>query len=237
MPERRTLKSDVLLTRAPGGSRYLLFRDVFEVDGREVRDRDERLLQLFLEPSASTSAQARRILDESARYNLGDIGRTINTPTLALVFLDPQYRPRLRFEPTGDRVPETIRDAAAADGDGATPFTLPPDVSLLAFQETARDTMVGTGTGGNLRASGRFWIEPATGRVLLTEIQFRNETIAAVVDVRYDLAPEVGIVVPVAMRERYRDLRRDDVIAGSAAYSRVRRFQVASSEVVGEPAR
>src|SRR5476651_1476683 len=38
--QRRDLKSDVLLVRAPGGDHWIQFRDVFEVDGRPVRDRD-----------------------------------------------------------------------------------------------------------------------------------------------------------------------------------------------------
>src|SRR5262249_10582496 len=37
--QKRDLKSDVLLVRAPAGDRWLQFRDVFEVDGKPVRDR------------------------------------------------------------------------------------------------------------------------------------------------------------------------------------------------------
>ena len=77
MPETRALRSDVLLTQPPGGKRYLMFRDVFEVDGRQVRDRDERLQRLFLSPSAVTSTQVYRIIEESARYNIGNVQRTV----------------------------------------------------------------------------------------------------------------------------------------------------------------
>ena len=51
--QRRDLKSDMLLVRAPAGDRWMQFRDVFEVDGKPVRDRAERLTKLFLQPSAS----------------------------------------------------------------------------------------------------------------------------------------------------------------------------------------
>lgn len=61
-PQVRTLKSDVLLTRPAGSNRSLFFRDVFEVDGRQVRDRDQRLVELFLTPSASSSTQVLNIL-------------------------------------------------------------------------------------------------------------------------------------------------------------------------------
>lgn len=70
----------------------------------------------------------------------------------------------------------------------------------------------------------------------MTEMQLGDRTLTALVDVRYDLAPAVGVMVPVAMRERYRDLRRNSAVEGAAVYSRVRRFQVTSSEAVAEPA-
>src|SRR5262249_36082550 len=40
----RDLKSDLLLVRPAGGDRWIQFRDVFEVDGKAVRDRSERLM-------------------------------------------------------------------------------------------------------------------------------------------------------------------------------------------------
>ena len=47
--ERVTLLSDYLLVRPEGSERYFGFRDVFEANGSRVRDRDERLTELFLD--------------------------------------------------------------------------------------------------------------------------------------------------------------------------------------------
>ena len=47
--ERRTLKSDLLLVKPAGLDQWLVFRDVFEVDARPVRDRENRLAKLFLD--------------------------------------------------------------------------------------------------------------------------------------------------------------------------------------------
>jgi len=48
----RELKSDLLLLRAEGQTNgYVQFRDVYEVDGDPVRDRNDRLLKLFLNPN------------------------------------------------------------------------------------------------------------------------------------------------------------------------------------------
>ena len=67
----RDLKSDVLLVLADVGDRDVAFRDVFEVDGNAVRDRDDRLARLFLDKAPSASEQLQRIRAESARYQPG----------------------------------------------------------------------------------------------------------------------------------------------------------------------
>ena len=57
--EIRRTKSDFLLAMAPDGKSLVPFRDVFEVDGRPVRDREDRLKKLFLE-APSNGGRRRR---------------------------------------------------------------------------------------------------------------------------------------------------------------------------------
>ena len=209
----RELKSDLLLVRPAGVDRWLQFRDVFQVDGKPVRDRDERLMKLFLEPSASTKQQVERIVGESARYNIGNLERTVNVPVLALVILDPGIQSRFTFKhPDGD----ARRDA----------------VWVLQFQEVERETIIRTSNGRDLPTHGRFWIEPASGRVLRSELIAEDILIRGVIDVTYQLEPDVGLLVPVEMRERY-EIRRDGTrVDGTAAYGRFRRFQVKVDEKI-----
>ena len=47
--EGRQLRSDVLLVKLAGDEWWMQFRDVFEVDRRPVRDRDQRLYKLFVD--------------------------------------------------------------------------------------------------------------------------------------------------------------------------------------------
>jgi hypothetical protein len=88
----RELKSDFLLVRI-GQADWLPFRDVYEVDGQKVRDREGRLAKLFLQGSATSMEQARQISLESSRYNLGAMQRTINTPILSLLYLQLDAQP------------------------------------------------------------------------------------------------------------------------------------------------
>ena len=83
----RVLKSDFLLVSVDSVQEWIPFRDVFEIDGQPIRDREQRLAKLFLKPSEDALEQAQRIREESARYNLGNMRRTINNPVLALVVL------------------------------------------------------------------------------------------------------------------------------------------------------
>ena len=68
IPQQRTtathreLKSDFLLVPAPGADGLVEFRDVFEVDGKPVRDRENRLARLFLQRSPAADDQIRNIV-------------------------------------------------------------------------------------------------------------------------------------------------------------------------------
>jgi len=92
---RRQLRSDVLLVQTPG-ARWLSYRDVFEVDGRPVRNREERIKRLFLSAQADDREQLRRITNESARYNIGGLIRNFNIPTFPLVAAQPRNQGRSR---------------------------------------------------------------------------------------------------------------------------------------------
>jgi hypothetical protein len=217
---RRTLRSDYLLVRPLGTDRYYGFRDVFEVDGQPVRDRDERLTRLFLTPSASADAQIRGIMKDSSRYNIGDVQRNFNVPTLALLFLQPAYKPRFSFE--------RVRHDNAPLG-----MDLPEETSelwVVGYNEDWPTTVIRGRERSNLPAEGRFWIEPASGRVLASELVVENDELAAIITVRYEVDPKVGHLVPAEMRERYENHRQNSRVDGTATYSDYRRFQVQVSE-------
>ena len=198
-------------------SHYYEFRDVFEVDGRPVRDREERLTKLFLDQSASAAKQVRGIVMDSARYNIGSVERTLNTPTLALLILHPIYQPRFRF-------------ARVAAGSPMLPLSKenlpdPTEVWVVEFEEMWPNTVIRGHNRRDLPAEGRFWIEPATGRVWLSELVIDDPQVRATVDVGYRQDPVIGHLVPAEMRERYRNRRDGSRVDGTATYSRLRRFK------------
>jgi hypothetical protein len=209
-PMQTVLVSDFLLVQVPGEG-WLPFRDVFERDGRQVRDRQERLATLFLK-GASRSAfdQARAIMDEGARYNIGNVARNINVPTLPLPFLTAVHRPRFSFK-AGKR----------DDND--------PGV-VIEFKETGKPSFISTTGGRDLPVSGRFWVDERDGTILRTELHAVDTGVEAHIDVTYEPDAGTGLRVPVKMEERFRRARDPMEVRGVATYSRFRRFQVNTSE-------
>jgi hypothetical protein len=227
---RRDLKSDFLLVKPPGTERFVEFRDVFEVDGRPVRDRQDRLTKLFLDDVDTDRVRA--IVEESARYNIGNIPRNINTPMLPLVFLQESFQYRFKFKRTRNASPDLASLILAGRGNN-TAFRTEVEVWVIEYRETREDTVIHSTDGDDFPSSGRFWVEPDTGAVLMSELVMEKGDVRAVIDVSYQSEPLLGMRVPVAMHERYR--ARSDRVEGIATYSKFRQFQVKTDEVIDKP--
>ena len=116
-----------------------------------------------------------------------------------------------------------------ADGGAEDEVTLRRNEAVFADIELLPRPLDGT-NGRDLSARGRFWIEPATGHVLASELVAEDFSIKGTIDVDYESESAVGLLVPSEMRERY-DIRRDGSrVDGAAVYSRFRQFQVTVDE-------
>src|SRR6516162_303474 len=74
----RDLRSDFLLVKSPETEALVPFRDVIQVDGIMVRDREERLAKLFLTASSDTMLQAEHIREEGSPAMIrGEAGRDL----------------------------------------------------------------------------------------------------------------------------------------------------------------
>ena len=211
-PVATTLVSDFLLVQVPGEG-WMPFRDVFERDGQQVRDREERLAKIFLSGTGASLDQARAIMNESARYNIGNVQRNINTPTLVLVFLTDDQRPHFSFK------------IGKSEDEGV----------VIEFRETVRPTFVRTSNDRDLPVNGRLWVDEQDGTIHKTELHAVDTNVEAHITVTYTLEPGLGLWVPSRMEERYRAGRDSAEVRGTATYSRFRRFQVKTSENIDDP--
>lgn len=211
--KQRTLRSDLALVMYPGATQWLVFRDVYEVDGKSVRGEaeQERITRLFLEPPASAVRRAAEIAQAGARHNLLDVG-TINNPLLAVAMLQPHYRTHFRF------------NLAGLEKD------LGPRVRTVRFVEYQRPTILKVNANGDLPVQGLMWIDELTGRVVKTELDFGLSRTPPEVVTLFKFDEELGIDVPAEMRDWYPDAGGE--LRGVATYGKFRRFQVRTDSTV-----
>jgi VWFA-related protein len=214
--EQQTLRSDLLLVRPPGLDAWVSFRDVFEVNGRPVRDREDRLKRLFLDGSPEAQAQLAAIKEESSRLNIGLVERNINVPLYTLKFLEGANLSRCRFTVSGTK-----------DVSGVT-------ATRVAFREVAKPTLVRLDKSQDIAATGWFLIDPGSGAIVGTMLQLAFPNNSAVIEftTRYERDASLGLWVPAEMTEAYSvrgtTTERNVVLDARAEYSRFRRFQVTS---------
>lgn len=212
----RDLRSDFLLVKSPDTLALVPFRDVIQVDGIMVRDREARLAKLFLTDSADAMDRAERIREEGARYNLGNMRSTLGNPVLALGVLQQTYQPRFRF---------TLAKEDRAFGRG---------VAVVEYKETRSPAMIRGEAGRDLPAHGRLWIDVATGRVLKTELQVEQPQVRAIVTTTFQTEEKSGIAVPLEMREQY-TFPNGNRVNTVASYGSFRRFDVSAAEDIQTP--
>lgn len=205
----RILRSDYVIVRdLAGEGSWAAVRDVLEVDGEPVTEDRGRLHALLQDNSRPLAQRLRALADLHAKYNLGDVYRTINVPTLPLEFLLPDRQPRFRFK---DRGTATLHGVPA---------------SRVTFEERERPTIVRSPEGRDVVSRGTFWLDPATGAVLRSDLRVsptHGATLEAVIVVGYSRNDRFDMLLPDDMNEMY--ITRGDRIEGHATYSNYRRFE------------
>jgi hypothetical protein len=216
---RRQIRADLLMLRM-GDGWFANFRDVAAVDGKPVKDRDARAMQLFAGAGGQQGPTYTRIHQEGARYNLGNVRRTVNVPTMALFVLHPRHIGRFDFELAGTE---------SVDGVATT---------VVRFRETRGPTFIQTSRRDDVFASGRVWIA-ADGSVRQTALHVdeRESGIRVRLEVTYREVASLGRLMPVEMRESYTNIPGDRLrsIEGRATYDNFRVFTVTTSEGAPHP--
>lgn len=151
----RRLTAEFVIVRAEGAIGWIGFRDVIEVEGKQVTERGDRLAQLFMASSFDGPAVT-RIANESARYNVGPTIRNFNVPTTALFFFHPANVGRFTFKKKGTKKIGSL------------------DVWEITFTETKRPTLVMKRDGTDVPSEGTVWVEPADGTIVRTRLQLHH---------------------------------------------------------------
>jgi hypothetical protein len=211
VPETRRILADFAIVKIDALRGWQGFRDVVEVDGARLPDRDDRLMRLLT--AAGGQDEARRLSDESARFNIGRIARNFNVPTTALFFFTRQNQGRFKFSAKG------------VDSAG---------LWEIAYKETSRPTLIRTPAGDSLPCQGRLWVNPTDGTVMRTRLDVegfgsgkRGEPRGiGRVDVTYQYVDALQMWLPASMDEDFAlgPGLVVDSISGRALYTNYRQF-------------
>jgi hypothetical protein len=203
---KRNLKSDFMLVAYPGRTELLMmFRDVREVDGKPVRDKQERITKLFLEPFNNAIRRAQEIQRDGLRHSV-DNGRLMD-PLAVITYLQAQYQGGFRFS-LGDPAPNLGLDIR--------------EISLTP-----------TPARGKLAKPARAWVSETTGEIVKTELRSGFGARAEVTTTTFGLDPVLKIRVPLEMKDEIP--RGSDDFIGTAKYSNFRRFDVRTEAEVQVP--
>jgi hypothetical protein len=210
--QKRVLVADFAIVKAEANHTWIGFRDVIEVDGKPLPDRENRLIDVLMSSSGSFD-EARRISDESARFNIGGLLRNFNVPTTVLFFFARENVDRFKFSRKDRR-----QDAAWE----------------IQFREVYRPTLIRTPDGVSVPAEGTIWVNPSDGTILRTHLRVappreRSESGLAEIEVTFQRVDSLAMWLPASMDESYLDLRgRTTHTAAHAEYDNYRRFETSA---------
>ena len=213
MPQQRQIVADFAIVQVEGIRGWQGFRDVLEVDGTRLPDREDRLVHALT--LTGRADEARRLSDESARFNIGPIERNFNVPTTALFFFSSANVDRFRFT------------AGPVEAGG---------IWQIQYRETGRPTLIRTPGGTSIPSEGTLWVNAADGTVVRTLLRVEGFAMRARgagrargsgrVDVAYHRVAALDMWLPASMDEDFEVRNFDDVdsISGRALYSNYRQF-------------
>ncbi len=152
----RRLVAEFAIVKAADGSGWVGFRDVVEVDGKQLSDRRDRLVKLFTSSAITDANEVTRIANESARFNAGPVSRNFNVPTSALFFFLPEHHGRFEFTRKGTKKIDGV------------------ETWEVAFKETRVPTFIMTRAGVDVPVSGTLWVKPDDGTIVRTRLRMNN---------------------------------------------------------------
>jgi len=210
---RRELDSELLLLWLPRDTSWIAVRDVISVDG-VARPTAQRRVQAALQSSDLSVDKLKALATENGRFNIGQIIRTFNEPTLALLFLDEHYRHRFSFRRSQREAVEGRR------------------LATYEFVERARPTVI-QDRRRDVPSHGTVTLDESTGEVLRTSLELADAigTIRGSMTILYEPHEKFDVLVPIEMREEYASATGEHISA-VATYSDFRRFETAG-RVIG----
>lgn len=208
---KRRIESEVSFGTLPGEAGWLGFRRVQRVNGKQVGNPKPSVDELLRDTEHHDAAK--KLLEESARHNLGSF-RNTNLPNLPLELLHPRHR---------HRFDHTVTGTGRIDG---TPVT------ILVAHERELPSIIQSVDGTNVSNTVTAWVDDS-GRLLQAEVRSRAEPankgqVDQVVWVKFKVDTRLDLLVPIEMREVFWSANENRRGTGVARYRDFRRFETSA---------
>lgn len=214
VPQR--VSSDLILLNV--GGEILGLRDVYAVDTKPLRPKEARIAKVLAEPTAATWQAAQQFSREHAVYLRANVVLWFSDPALALRCLKAQHRARLTFKLEGSK----RMNGAQVYG--------------LGFKETDKELAFSIlQMPGDPLASGRFWVEPGTGRIHQTEFWPQSGTDTARVLVQYAPDEKLGVLLPRSASHTFETREASYGISGAGGVGNAARLNFESTATYSNP--
>jgi|SRR5688572_2104447 len=182
------IASDVILVNANDGVAAL--RDIFAIDTKPTRERTPRIVSLLASPSATLKdwATVVRMPSENAVYFALDIIVKVNDPVTAMRFIATAAQAGLKYKLDGKKKINGVETIG------------------IGFEEpSGQHKKYLLGTRRNGQASGRIWVDPATGAIHQTELWVDSKGESANVTVKFAPHKGLNLILPASTSETYEE--------------------------------
>lgn len=202
----RLLTSEMFFAFTPTTNEWLAVRDVKSVDGTPVSHGPDVAALLATLPAKEA---ATAVKSYNSRYNLGDVIRNYNEPTLSLLIFDVKWREDLEFQLKG------VEDDRGVQ------------LATIAFRERGEPTLIVDLDRRSVRSSGEATVEVATGRIRKIILTSPVDEVVSRLETTYAHDRKLDLWLPTEFVERYTVNRTaEEEIVCRATYSNFRRFEV-----------
>jgi hypothetical protein len=210
------LSSNVTLLNV--GGEMLGMRDVFAVDTRTLRENEPRIARVLAEPTPATWQTAQQYARENAVYLRANVVLWFSDPVLVMRCLNDRARPRLTFKVEGSKRLNGVQ----VYGLGFKETDKEPSNSILQMPS---DPLV----------SGRFWVEPGTGRIHQTELWPQSDVHTARAQIVYAPNEKLGVLLPQSALFNFETRERGSGISGTGGGGNSARITFESTAKYANP--
>jgi hypothetical protein len=215
--EERTTVSDYYVVSLPSAPASMVeFRETLSLDGRPVKGRRGKVLELLTRKSKSLAAEVDSLAAENKRYNLGAFRRFAEFTNMGLLYVDPNVQPHVRYR-------------LAKSG----------NLLALEFRESGPETLARQ-DGRPAPATGVIYFTYPEVRVVKVDLQIHEEWAEGLAYVRcivdYEPGPD-GLMLPGRCRHFIPGVIEGPTPGGwesEARYTNYRRFSSDVKLTVGE---